>query len=52
LINLLRQDFIDNSENWENKKLDTFLEAIGSYATDIKGYYDNAKQNINTDEPN
>jgi hypothetical protein len=51
-IDLLRQDFIDNSQNWENKKLDTFLEAISSYATDIQGYYDNTKQNVNADEPN
>jgi hypothetical protein len=51
-IDLLRQDFIDNSENWENKKLDTFLEAISSYAKDIQGYYDNTKQNVNADEPN
>ena len=51
-IDLLRQDFMDNSESWENNKLDTFLYAISSYATDIQGYYDNTKQIINADEPN
>ena len=51
-IDLLRQDLVDNSESWENKKLDTFLDAISSYATDIQGYYDNTKQNVNADEPN
>ena len=50
-IDLLRQDFMDNSESWENKKLDTFLDAISSYAADIQGYYDNTKQNVNADEP-
>ena len=51
-ISLLRQDFIDDPENWKNKKLDNFLEAISSYATDIQSYYDNTKQNVNADEPN
>ena len=51
-IDLLRQDFMDNSESWENNKLDTFVVAISSYAKDIQGYYDNTKQNINADKPN
>lgn len=48
---LLRQDFIDNPENWENTTVDTFLAAISSYADDIQGYYDNTKQNVNADQP-
>ena len=51
-IDLLRQDLIDNPESWENNKLDNFLGAICSYATDIQGVYDNTKQNVNADEPN
>ena len=51
-IDLLRQDFIDNPESWENKKIDDFLVALSSYANDIQGYYDNTKQNVNADEPN
>lgn len=50
-INLLRQDFVDTPENWENKKLDTFLEAVSAYAEDIQGYYDNTNQKINADNP-
>ena len=50
-IDLLRQDFLDNPKNWENNKLDSFLEALSRYADDIKGYYDNAQQNINADKP-
>lgn len=50
-ICLLRQDLIDNPESWENKKLDSFLEAISSYAEDIQGYYNNTNKNINADEP-
>jgi hypothetical protein len=51
-IDLLRKDFVDNPEGWENKKLDDFLGALSSYANDIQGYYDNTKQNVNADEPN
>lgn len=51
-IDLLRQDFLNNPEGWENKNLQDFLEAIGSYAKDIQGYYDNMKQVVNVDEPN
>ena len=51
-IDLLRQDFIDNPESWENKKLDDFLEALSSYTNDIQGYYDNTNRNVNADEPN
>lgn len=51
-IDLLRKDFVDNHESWENKNLDDFLEALSSYANDIQGYYDNTKQNVNADEPN
>lgn len=51
-INLLRQDFIDNPESWENKNLNDFLQALGSYAEDIQGYYDNNKIDTNADKAN
>lgn len=51
-IDLLRQDFVDNPESWENKKLEDYLAALSSYAADIQGYYDNTKQSVNADEPN
>jgi hypothetical protein len=50
-IDLLRQNFIDNSDSWENNKLDSFLEAISAYADDIQGYYDNTRQNVDADLP-
>ncbi len=49
-LELLRQDFLDNPDEWENKNLDDFLEAMSRYVGDIQGYYDNTKQNINADE--
>lgn len=50
-LNLLHKDFLDNPENWENKTLPDFLEALSAYAQDIQGYYDNTKQNINAEQP-
>lgn len=51
-VKLLQQDFLKNSESWENKTVPDFLEAVSSYAEDIQDYYDNTNQNINADEPN
>ncbi len=50
-IDSLRTDLVKNPNNWENKKLDDFLEAIARYTADIQGYYDNTKQNIDADKP-
>jgi hypothetical protein len=49
-IELLHADFQRNSEQWENKTLGEFLEAMSRYAEDIQGYYDNTKQPVNADE--
>ena len=49
---LLRKDFLDNPDSWENKTLPDFLEALSAYAEDIQGYYDNMKFNVNADQPN
>ncbi len=50
-LDLLRKDFLDNPEEWENKTLSDFLEALSAYTQDIQGYYDNTKQNKNADRP-
>ena len=34
-IHLLRQDFVDNPESWENKNINDFLQAFSSYTEDI-----------------
>lgn len=49
-LELLRQDFLDNPNEWENKNLDDFLAAMSRYVEDIQGYYNNTKQNVNADE--
>jgi len=50
-MGLLHQDFRKNSENWQNRTLNDFLEAIGRYTNDIQGYYDNTNKNVNADQP-
>lgn len=49
-LDLLRQDFLDNPESWENKTLPDFLEALSAYTEDIQGYYDNKKLNVNANK--
>ncbi|MDR2271488.1 MAG: hypothetical protein LBF27_11350 [Sphingobacterium sp.] len=45
-LDLLRLDFLQHPETWENKTLPDFLEALASYAEDIQGYYDNTDANV------
>ena len=42
---------LDNPENWENKTLPDFLEALSAYTEDVQGYYNNIKLDINADKP-
>lgn len=49
-LDLLKKDFLENPESWENKTLPDFIEALSAYAEDIQGYYDNTNQNINADK--
>ena len=51
-LDLLRQDYVNNPDSWENKTLSEFFEALSAYAEDIQGYYDNMKQDVNADQPN
>ena len=46
-LKAFQQDYIANAQEWENRTLDNFLEALTRYAQDIQGYYDNTNKNIN-----
>jgi hypothetical protein len=54
-LGLLKDDLTRNKNNWENKTLEDFLEAMTRYADDIQSYYDNNKNDlggqINADIP-
>ena len=32
-INLLKQDYLDNQQEWENTSIDTFLDAMEAWAS-------------------
>ena len=49
-LDLLKKDFVENNESWENKSIPDLLEARSMDAEDIQGYYDNTKQNKNADQ--
>ena len=40
-IAALIKDLRENGENWENKNLGNYLEAIQSWVEDMDGYYKN-----------
>jgi deoxyadenosine/deoxycytidine kinase len=42
---------LDSDNQWENITLSDFLEAMSRYASDIQGYYNNTRQDINADLP-
>lgn len=44
----LRKDFLTNKQNWENDKVDLFLESIAAYVEDIDGLYNNNGQKVDT----
>ncbi len=46
-VELLIVDLKNNPDEWENKKLDSYLEAVASWTEDMDGYY----QNNNLDIP-
>ncbi|MDR0262363.1 MAG: hypothetical protein LBJ04_03980 [Sphingobacterium sp.] len=49
-LDLFRQDLLQQPQNWENKTLPDFLEALASYAEDIQGYYDNTEANVDAEK--
>ena len=50
-INSLQNEFKADPKAWENHTLDSFLQALEAYTTDLQGYYDNIHPDINADIP-
>lgn len=46
-----RNNFLQDGEQWENKTLDQFLEALAAYAEDIPGYYHSMSPSVNAEIP-
>jgi hypothetical protein len=47
-LNALRQDAVTHPEEWQNKTLDEFLEALSAWVHDMDGYYKNNNQPVPT----
>ena len=45
-LNLLIVDLKQNSDTWENKTLDRYLEAMSSWIEDMNGYYQNRNEPV------
>lgn len=41
-LNILSKDFKLNVDEWENKSINYYLEAIESWIEDMEGYYKNS----------
>ena len=39
-----------NQGDFENKSIDDFLEALGRYAKDVDGFYENTNQKVDLDK--
>jgi DNA-binding protein Fis len=51
-IDNLKLDFIENKEQWENKTIEDYLDAMSNYIDDIDGYYTNTNQDIDLNSVN
>jgi hypothetical protein len=48
-LGLLIIDFKNNSDEWENKSIESFLEGMQSWIDDMEGYYENMDRPIPND---
>ncbi|MBW3131050.1 DUF7660 family protein [Hymenobacter profundi] len=47
---VLQQELISNADEWENKNLSDYLEAVSRYAEDIDGFYLNTGQEVDAEQ--
>ena len=47
-LNALRQDAATHPEEWQNKTLDEYLEALSAWVQDMDGYYKNNNRPVPT----
>jgi len=48
-LDLLIKDYTNNSDEWENKSIEDFLQGIKSWVEDMEGYYINNNLSIPKD---
>ena len=47
-VRALRADLIEDPQSWNNRSLESFLEALGAWVEDMDGYYQNQGKPIPT----
>jgi len=50
-LGLLRDDFNRHGADWENRTLDTYLEAMRAWSSNCDSHYRNTASDVNPDEP-
>ena len=50
-VSSLHKDLQDRPDEWENPTLESFLEALTAYATDVPGYLKNVRSSIDPEKP-
>ena len=50
-LNELKTEYINHPDNWKNKNIDDYLDAMISYTEDIQGFYDNTSQKVDANKP-
>ena len=50
-IKSLSDDFISNSDSWENHNVPNYLDALAGWVSDMKGYYENRGEVLPADIP-
>jgi len=49
-LKTFRGELNKKETTWENRSLDSFLEAMEGYTEDIQGYYDNMNLGVDADK--
>jgi hypothetical protein len=47
-LGMLALDYKNNTEQWESKGVESYLESIKSWVEDMEGYYKNKKLDVPT----
>ena len=50
-LSLLRSDYLQNKDSWENNNLDDYLRAMGDWIESMEHFYINTDQPVPTDIP-
>ena len=50
-VDLLKKNYGEQRDEWENDNIETYLNGIVSFLYNIDGYYYNKKENVNLDQP-